>query len=278
MYEANKLATAKPGAKPGHSGYWKRSSKAYMQLGGWAAIHSTPQLSAYADSFYQPSMTTLVAALDALELQGPAGPATGSAVPSAAASSAAAAAAPTPLAAHLPGPSSSALTVPWVDLSYAAVRQQRERMDLQSVRRRAGGGFGDVYVMSLEDMSAGQGEVVVKLYRRVIEKSGDVAADRSALGNAIRWGLQCARPDVLPLRGLVRDVSGEAVGVIYEHFPSTLERWITAKDEKERPSKSLSQLCGVLRDAAVATEYLHSLGYIHRDIKPANILVSWRSC
>ena len=78
-----------------------------------------------------------------------------------------------------------------------------------------------------------------------------------------------AHPNLLPVYDFIDSSQGESQGYTMRVIPyPTLYDLV-----REGPQLSQHQLCGILRQVALALESAHTQGVVHRDVKPHNILI-----
>ncbi len=80
---------------------------------------------------------------------------------------------------------------------------------------------------------------------------------------------KCSHDNVVQLREVIDDPQSKKIFMVLEYMEGGEVVW---NDDQGRPTLTVDEARGILRDVVCGLEYLHYQGIIHRDIKPANLL------
>ena len=139
-------------------------------------------------------------------------------------------------------------------------RLQAALADRYRIDRELGrGGMGVVFLAA--DLKHGR-QVALKVLRPELAQS--LGADRFL--REIRISAQLSHPNILTLID-----SGNADGFMYYVLPFVDGESLRERLDRER-QLPVEEALRIIREAADALAYAHSLGIVHRDIKPENIL------
>jgi serine/threonine-protein kinase len=144
----------------------------------------------------------------------------------------------------------------------------------QKLRHHAGGGLGDVYVATDNELHR---EVALKeIKEKFAYHSGSRV--RFVLEAEITGGLE--HPGIVPVYGLGTHADGRPYYAMRfirgDNLKVAIERFHAAENGGRNPSErrlAFHQLLRRFVDVCNAVAYAHSRGVIHRDLKPANVML-----